>query len=98
MTKYYCLDDNNNPVECDRATWEIKINSPKRLVAVAEVGRYTISTTFVGIDYPLLFETAIFDDWNKEETVIYNRYATWKEAEAGHKKAVEYVGSELVPF
>lgn len=95
MTKYYRLDENNNPVECDRATWELDLGT---VIETTTVGRYTISTAFKGIDFPLLFETAIFDDWNKEETRIYGKWSTWEEAEEGHQKAVEYVGSELVPF
>ena len=95
MVKYYRLDENNNPVECSRATWELDLGS---IIETTTIGRYTISTVFKGIDFPQLFETAIFDDWDKEETIIYMRYSTWEEAEEGHKRAVEYVGSELVPF
>lgn len=96
MTKYYCLDENNNPVECDRATWELDSGL---IVETTAIGRYTVSTVFVGFGHLFdLFETAIFDDWHKEETKIYMKYSTWESAKAGHKKAIEYVRSELVPF
>lgn len=58
---------------------------------------------------PLLFETMVFDQSCKRplrlrkdsgeeiesigEDVYQNRYATWEEAEAGHKEAVEMVKS-----
>lgn len=98
MTKCYCLDENNNPVECDCATWGSNLTSLSRIVKTIKIGRYIISTAFIGIDPPLLFETTIRDNWGKEETVIYAKYATWQEAKVGHRKAVEYVRSELVPF
>ncbi len=95
MSRYYRLDENNNHVESDRATWELDVGTT---VEITTIGRYTVSTVFKGIDYPLLFETAIFDDWGKEETRIHMKYSAWEAAKAGHGKAVEYVGNELVPF
>ena len=53
-----------------------------------------VSTVFLGIDYgfgagePVLFETMIFGG---KHDGFQNRYLTWKEAEKGHKKAMELV-------
>lgn len=96
MTKYYCLDENNDPVECDRAMWKSNLNSTAKVVNFTRVGRFGVSTVFIGMDH--MFETAIFDIWKKEETRIHLKYSTWEAAKVGHKKAVEYAGSELVPF
>lgn len=54
-----------------------------------------VSTVFLGIDHnfgdgaPLLFETMIFGGKHNE---YQRRYATWTEAEAGHKHAVSIAG------
>lgn len=51
-----------------------------------------ISTVFLGLDHshsahgaPLLFETMVF---NGAYDQYFERYATWEEAERGHKRAV----------
>lgn len=50
-----------------------------------------VSTVFLGLDHnfsggvPILFETMIFGG---EHDGYQERYATWEEAEAGHKQAV----------
>ena len=95
MTKYYRLDENNTTIECDRATWELDLGT---IIETTTIGRYTVSTVFKGIDFPLLFESAIFDNWEREETRIHMKYSTWESAKVGHEKVIEYVGKELVPF
>ena len=51
-----------------------------------------ISTAFLGLDHsfggsvPILFETMIFDGKHDQ---YQERYATWDEAEVGHKQAVK---------
>lgn len=51
-----------------------------------------VSTVFLGLDHsfgrqgpPVLFETMVFQD---HHSVACERYATWAEAEEGHKKWV----------
>lgn len=84
-------------------------NSDGRRVAQDTIGDYWISTVFLGMDHnfsssgpPILFETMVF--YRREpkphelkervgDDVYQNRYATWEEAEAGHKEAVEMVKS-----
>ncbi|PSB46880.1 hypothetical protein C7B80_11980 [Cyanosarcina cf. burmensis CCALA 770] len=96
MTKYYRLDENNNPVECDRDAWDSADNHFNSVVNSTKIGRYIINTAFVGVDY--LFATTIIDDWGKESRKVHAKYSTWEAAKVGHEKTVEYVGSELVPF
>ncbi len=49
---------------------------------------YRVSTVFLGLDHnfmggkPLLFETMVF---GSDGELDMKRYATWKEAETGHK-------------
>ena len=56
-----------------------------------------VSTVFLGLDHsfsgdvPVLFETMIFGG-NHDQ--YQERYATWEEAEAGHKQAVELAKAE----
>lgn len=63
-----------------------------RRVALTELPGGRVSTVFLGLDHnfmrhgpPLLFETMVFMDDECEQ----ERYATWDEAEAGHKRMVE---------
>lgn len=70
------------------ATWFEKAN---RHVAQTMIGEVKVSTVFLGLDHgwdgktPLWFETMIFGG---PHDGYMNRYSTWDEAEAGHKRAV----------
>lgn len=65
-----------------------------RRVAFDEINGVKISTVFCGMDSaippnparPLLFETMIF---RGEDDECFGRCATWREAEAQHKNAVD---------
>lgn len=70
-----------------------------RRVALTKIGKITISTVFMGVDFtygilkrkPILFETMIFGlPHNAPDT---QRYETWEAAEEGHWKIVETVKS-----
>jgi len=58
--------------------------------------KINVSTVFLGLDHsfgngpPLLFETMIFGG---EHDQYQDRYETWEQAEAGHKKAVQMVST-----
>ena len=70
--------------------WEKTANTN---IAFTElVGEVKISTEFMGMEFnwsetPLLFETMIFGGKNDG---FIKRYATWEEAERGHKEAVAF--------
>jgi hypothetical protein len=70
--------------------WARAFEDDMRRVAFDENGDIRVSTVFLGLDHnlygdrPELFETMIFGGPHDEEQW---RYATWDEAEAGHKAA-----------
>lgn len=69
-----------------------------RHVGDDSIGGIRISTVFLGLDHsfgderPQWFETMIFGGLHDE---YCERYETWEEAEAGHKRAVEMVKANL---
>lgn len=94
MSDWYVLNENNDPVKVDMMTGARALAEKNRHVAEEIIGESRISTVFLGLDHsffdgpPLVFETMIFGG---PEDGFMNRYSTWKEAEEGHKKAVELV-------
>ena len=63
---------------------------------------HQVSTVFLGLDHnfhrlinraaqPILFETMVFDRLTAKATAIQERYRTWDEAIAGHKRITEEV-------
>lgn len=77
--------------------WGQWFETADRHVAKTAVSdKVNVSTVFLGLDHsfgngpPLLFETMIFGG---EHDQYQDRYETWEQAEAGHKKAVEMAQS-----
>ena len=91
--KYILKGKKAVPVE-DVLEWARWFETANRRVAKDNIGEASISTVFLGIDHnffggkPLLFETMIFGGKHND---YQDRYHTWEEAEAGHKKAVDLV-------
>ena len=82
------------PVD-DLIEWGRWIEKANRHVAQDRVGDVQISTVFLGLDHsfgqpgpPILFETMVFGGPLDSEM---ERYATWEEAEIGHKAMLERV-------
>jgi hypothetical protein len=81
------------PIAVDMLTWAKWFGDiAKRRVASDKVDDVRVSTIFLGLDHnwsgkgdPILFETMIFDGPLDGESW---RYATYKQAEEGHAKAV----------
>lgn len=76
----------------------ISSNITQGTVAKSNFNSIKIATVFLGIDIdssldsPMLFETLILGGQN----CGYSRkYATWKEAEDGHRRAVNLILTEL---
>jgi len=102
MSKY--ILKGKKPVHIsDLIAWGIwlekSMETGERIVAKNQVGGLEVSTVFLGLDHsfgvglPQLFETIIFD---KDHCVVEEfRYATWEEAEVGHKKAVNGLRKKL---
>lgn len=85
--------------EKDTIKWAKWFAKADRRVAEDWIGKTRVSTVFLALDRnyfdegdAILFETMVFpsDQWD-----IMERYATWKEAEAGHKKIVNRIKRSL---
>lgn len=76
--------------------WGRSFEISNRRVAQEQVGKYWISTVFLGLDHgwgdgpPMLFETMAFKgkSGRARKSVYQDRCSTWEEAEEMHKKAV----------
>lgn len=78
------------PVKCmDVSAWGKWLETADRTVKKSAEGDVWVSTVFLGLDHsfggkkPILFETMVFGGLYDQ---YQERYSTWKEAEAGHKK------------
>ena len=93
MSDHYILDG-KKPVPCeDLLTWARWMADTDRRIARTIQDDVIVSTVFLGMDHgygrkPILFETKVFFDG--QPVGDCERYATWDEAVAGHKRlAVE---------
>ena len=88
MKLLYILKDGKPVAEPDTMKWAMwfEDSDADRLVAQTQVDDTLVSTVFLGIAYfgNLLYETRLFSG---ESTEVCGRYATWEEAEEGHKAA-----------
>lgn len=86
----YVLVGHEQVLESDLHKWARWFETAERIVKKTEVGKLTVSTVFLGLDYqfgdgpPLLFETMVFGGPDE----VQERYSTWAEAEEGHDKIV----------
>jgi len=100
MTDKYILKGKTPiPISNTIAWGEWFENGSNRRVAEDIVEGVRVSTVFLGLDHsfgegpPLLFETMVFGESPLQEECV--RYATWEEAEQGHKAMLEKVIAEL---
>jgi len=96
--RYYILEGKKVVGVDDVLVWGKMFNSREdRIVKKTKIGDVEVSTVFLGIDHsfgvgkPLLFETMIFGGGNDG---YQERYETWRQAEAGHRKAIKVVQGE----
>lgn len=97
---FYILDDDHNPAhEPNLLRWAEWFEHADRIVAVTGNDARRVSTVFLGLDHgfgggaPVLFETMVFG--GAHDTTM-ERYTSWAEAKAGHKRIVrEVFGREL---
>lgn len=93
----YYLNVDKSYRKCSVEEWATQFESLDRHIGINLINGKYISTVWLGKDLnffggaPLLLETMIFDKENKGESIYCERYTTWKEAEEGHKKAVQWV-------
>ena len=77
---------------------ERRLPTNYRHVADEYINGFRISTIFIGLCHnydplsnaPIVFETMVF---NNRNGIYQERYSIWKEAEEGHKRAVEWVNN-----
>jgi hypothetical protein len=66
------------------------------IIGEDDIDNHRISTVWLGLNHrwnsgpPLLFETMVFKNGDMAEEYC-DRYSTWKEAEEGHEKAIQWV-------
>jgi hypothetical protein len=93
--KYILVDKKVIPVD-DLFEWGrwLEEHQDERMVDKTTIGKARVSTVFLGLDHsfgmgpPLLFETMVFGGKHDGDM---ERYSTWEEAKAGHKKMVKLV-------
>lgn len=107
MTTHYILADRRPVPEPDVLTWAQWYRQHNRHVARTNLTQtLDVSTIFLGLDHnfgsrgrPILFETMVFDtsehpsDWHEYQ----ERYSTWEDAEAGHKRIVTAIQEGATP-
>ena len=102
----YILDENKNIIPATLLEWGewLENAGDKKIVKQENVGDYFISTVFLGLDHnwisdlyktdshrPHIFETMIFHNEGNYIESYCRRCSTWQEAEAQHKRAVQWV-------
>jgi hypothetical protein len=93
MTRQYILVG-HQPVVCrDLMTWTRWMETADRHVGLTEQGDVMVSTVFLGLDHGWgdrvqLYETMVFAGDHDSDM---ERYSTWDEAEAGHKRWVDKI-------
>ncbi len=96
---HYILVDKKPVKITDLRVWKLFYLDKSRFIEQTMIGKYKISTVFLGVDHnfgdgePLLFETMVFDtSFNfKSLDEFSERYSSYEEAETGHKKIVELI-------
>jgi len=96
--RWYILDAERHPVKCrDLMAWarwmeESRADDRTRVAHTEITTGEHVSTVFLGLDHrfggegpPILFETMVFGGPHDGEM---QRYATWDDAETGHKVLV----------
>jgi hypothetical protein len=102
VSRYWILDGHDPVPVADVLTWGQWFQAADRHVArdADEGTGWCVSTVFLGLDHsftgkghPILFETMVFPPDNVPAHLArfdhyMDRYATWAEAEAGHRAIV----------
>lgn len=92
---HYILDEDGDPKPVDFSEWAAWFGTANRAVKQEQVGKYFISTVFLGLDHqfgdgpPLLFETMVFPGTEPGLDIACERYSTRAEALAGHEAMVK---------
>lgn len=103
---FYKLDK-HEAIPCSQHEWIAWIGDRDNLkppesawrVGLDRIGKIEISTVFLGLDHsfggtPKIFETMTFENDNDHHNHC-ERYSTWNDADAGHKKICEKIKQEI---
>lgn len=104
MSEFWILKD-KTPVKVNLAEWALwndeNWGKGKRIVNKTTIGIVMISTVFLGLDhsfggddYPIFFETMVF---NGPFCGEMKRYTTWAEAEEGHQEFLKKLMNSMAP-
>ena len=98
---FYKLDENKNVVKSSLEEWatfiEGRLPTNYNHVGDDTINGHRVSTVFLGLCHnfsyhnkiPIVFETMVFK--NDRSSIFQEQYATWKQAEKGHKRTIEWV-------
>jgi hypothetical protein len=98
---FYKLDENKNVIPSSLEEYKTFIvgELPTNYKHVGDdiINGHRVSTIFLGLchnydpfsNIPIVFETMVFQ--NDRSDIYQERYSTWKEADEGHKRAIEWV-------
>ena len=93
MNNHWILDEHHVAYQAELMEWADWFAKADRVVRQDNFTEGDVSTVFLGLDHnysdegdPQIFETMVFDS-NGDE-IQCERYATWDQAEAGHKRIV----------
>jgi hypothetical protein len=98
VSDYYILKGREAVRVNSLKEWAQAFDEKNRHVGSDMVGDLRISTVFLGLDHgfgtdvPVLFETMVFGGKLDQEQI---RYATYDEAEAGHRAMLDRVKATL---
>lgn len=109
MSKWYILDENDNPViTTDRGLVEEFLGSKRKIVAQTEHQGYWISTVFLSLDHsfipngfvpkiskPVLWETMIFEQGDTGKETYQKRYTSYEDAVKGHQDAIDWLDEQI---
>jgi len=101
MSNFYKLNKDKSVSLCSAEEWSDQYEEMSRTktkhVAKDLIDNKRISTVWLGLNNnfwdgaPLVFETMVFNSEDSRYEIYCDRYSTWKEAEEGHQKAIEWV-------
>lgn len=98
---YYILKGHEPVLVHSVEEWAKAYDSDDRFVAKTEILGARISTVFLGLDHqfgegpPLIFETMVFPSDSFADTLC-ERCSTWDDAEAQHRRAVEWARGQYL--
>lgn len=109
MSKWYILDENNNPViTTDHGLVAEFLHSKRKIVAQSVHQGYWISTVFLSLDHcfiphgfipkvskPVLWETMIFEQGDTGKETYQKRYTSHEDAVKGHQDAIDWLDDKI---